>query len=329
MTAAFCTYFDHRYLSRGLTMFDSLQRHCPQARLWVLCLSDECHATLERLHLPGLTAIRLSDFERQDPQLLAAKQNRSAIEYYFTCTPSLPLYVFRSEPDLGSITYVDADLYFLGSPAPVFAEIGAASIAITPHRFAPHQKWMEQNGTFNVGWLTFRRDDNGMACLQWWRERCLEWCHDYIDGDRFADQKYLDRFPQLFQGVRIIEHKGANLAAWNIGNYRITERGGTLWVDELPIIFYHYHGLKQIAPGVVDPALAHYGVQLSPLMKSRLFLPYIAKLNESRKQTGAAAAAGLTRKASTASAGFPKRAARFLGAYAGLLSGKYLAATME
>ena len=32
----YCSYFDHNYLSRGVALYRSLQRHAPGARLWVL-----------------------------------------------------------------------------------------------------------------------------------------------------------------------------------------------------------------------------------------------------------------------------------------------------
>src|SRR5258707_14734037 len=58
----YCTYFDHNYLSRGLALYHSLQRHAPGARLWVLCLSEACHQTLAALDLPDIIPVRLADF---------------------------------------------------------------------------------------------------------------------------------------------------------------------------------------------------------------------------------------------------------------------------
>ncbi len=310
-------------------MFQSLKEHCPSAKLWVLCLSVECYRALHALAMQDVIPIRQEDFEADDRPLQLAKTNRSTIEYYFTCTPSLPLYIFRKNPDIAAITYVDADLYFFSSPEPVFAEIGEDSIAITPHRFAPRRQWMEQNGIFNVGWLTFRNDEQGTACLQWWRERCLEWCYDYIDGDRFADQKYLDRFPAMFSRLHIIAHKGANLAAWNLGNYRLHEIDKTLCVDDQPIVFYHFHGLRRIAPGVIDPSLAFYGLSLSPIIETKLFRPYLRKLREARALVDVNNDPELQRKASGKNpaqrdSGTTKRLAKLIAAYWGILSRRFL-----
>ena len=134
----YCTYFDHNYLPRGLALYDSLRRYGGDFQLWVLCLSDECEQSLQKLKLQGLEAISLREFEAGDIPLQAAKKKRSPIEYFFTCTPSLPLFLFKKIPAMDAVTYLDGDLYFFGDAEEVHAEIGDASIAITPHRFPPY-----------------------------------------------------------------------------------------------------------------------------------------------------------------------------------------------
>ena len=89
----FCTYFDQNYLPRGLALYRSLREHCPGFKLWVLCMDEATHQVLTQLDLPEVEPISLKDFEKDDEPLLAAKQNRSQVEYYFTCTPSLLLFV--------------------------------------------------------------------------------------------------------------------------------------------------------------------------------------------------------------------------------------------
>src|SRR6202011_2806436 len=101
----FCTYFDHNYLARALVLYDSLKRNCADFKLWMLCMDEESYAALEKLKLPEVGLISLSELERDDPLLRQAKTNRSPLEYYFTCTPSLPLFILGRNPDVDLITY--------------------------------------------------------------------------------------------------------------------------------------------------------------------------------------------------------------------------------
>ncbi len=274
----FCTYFDHHYLPRGLALYRSLRRHCPSFKLWVLCMDRASYDVLSRLGLSDIHLIGLGEFERGDEPLLTAKQNRTLIEYYFTCTPSLPLYIFNTHPKVDIITYLDADLFFFEDPAPLFDELGHSSIAIVEHRFSPHLGDFECFGIYNVSWLSFRRDDRSFACLHWWRERCIEWCYDRCEDGRFADQKYLDSWPSRFEGVVVLRHKGANLGPWNLANYTIRGDEDRLWVDEQPLIFFHFHGLKQMNALLYDTNLSHYGVRPSACIRRRIYGLYIRTL---------------------------------------------------
>jgi hypothetical protein len=276
----FCTYFDQGYLPRALAMYHSLVQHCPSFTLWVLCLDDECYETLNKMSLPHIEIISLKDFEHGDKALQQAKQNRSRIEYYFTCTPSLPLFILEHCPFVDLITYLDADLYFFSELDSVYDEIADNSIAIIPHLFTPDMKHREVHGIYNVGWVTFRRDANGLACLQWWRERCLEWCYDRIEPERFADQKYLDKFSIHFNGVISLKHKGANLAPWNLGNYTVLADGLQIKVDEYPLIFYHFHSFKKLNSWLYNTALGDYKVRPSQVIKEEIYAPYIHSLNQ-------------------------------------------------
>ncbi|MDH7568695.1 MAG: hypothetical protein QHJ73_03815, partial [Armatimonadota bacterium] len=235
-----------------------------------------------------------ADLEAANPRLLEAKKNRSRVEYYFTCSPTLPLYILQQHPELDLITYLDADLFFFADPKPLFDELAGHSVAITAHRYAPLLRKRVRFGKYNVGWLSFRRDANALACLEWWRDRCLEWCYDRLEADRYADQKYLDRWPELFQGVHVLEHKGANVGAWNIANYRVTARDGNVWMDEQPLIFFHFQGVKQLLPSVYDSALGISGVRASRVIRRAIFQPY---LNTLQRVTPPDAVKGSVRKA--------------------------------
>src|SRR6188768_2914509 len=100
MPEHYCTYFDHRYVVKGLAMWRSLKRVDGDAVLHVLCLNEACWQLLVHLDLPDVHLYTLSEVEAADPGLLEARGNRSFIEYYFTLTPCLPLHVFRRRPEM-------------------------------------------------------------------------------------------------------------------------------------------------------------------------------------------------------------------------------------
>lgn len=279
MTRHFCTYFDVNYLSRGLALYHSLRAHCPRTTLWVLCLDEETVAALNRLRLPGLEPISLKEFEHGDTELIAAKGNRTRIEYYFTCTPSLPWYVFRHCPQADLVTYLDADLFFFSDPGPLFQEMGTGSIAIIAHRFPEELRHLERYGIYNVGWVSFRRDENALSCLRAWRADCIEWCCDREDNGRFADQKYLNAWPSRYPGVVVLGHAGANVAPWNLGASRLELVGGKVTVNRQPLVFFHFHGFKHSPQTGYDFNLKAYGEKLTPLLGQHVFYPYVRMLS--------------------------------------------------
>lgn len=276
----YCTYFDHHYLLRGLALYRSLRRHHPSFRLWVLCMDSFVYKVLSHLSLPALTLIPIEDLERADPQLLGAKKNRKMLEYYFTCTPSLPLFILKHHPDVQRITYLDADLFFFSDPAPIHEEIGDSSIAIIGHRFPEHLRHLEIHGVYNVGWLSFSRSAEAFLCLQRWREQCIDWCTRRPENNRYADQKYLDDWPSLYKGLVVLRHKGANLAPWNLANYKIAWRDGRVWVDAQPLIFYHFHGLHPLRSWFYDSQMDRYQLKPSLRIMRRVYLPYIQSLKQ-------------------------------------------------
>lgn len=334
---SFCTSFDRNYLPRGLALYRSLREHCPGFRLWVLCLDSATHEALTRLALPEVEPIALQDFESGDAPLLEAKANRSRVEYYFTCTASLVLYVLDHWPALDLVTYLDADLFFFASPAPLFEELGSGSVAIIGHRFSPGLRHREVYGVYNVGWVSFRRDAQARECLEWWRAQCLAWCYDRVEGGRFADQRYLDDWPTRFRNVVVLQHRGANLAPWNVGNHRLrSPDGGAVLVDGEPLIFFHFHALRQVTRWLYDPRWAAYGVRPSGVLRRRIYRPYLAALRAAERTTAQAADTALPAhgiRAAMGAAAIPNsrigRAGAWLGgllrAVRGLLTGTYIA----
>jgi hypothetical protein len=275
----FCTYCDRGYAARLRCLHASLRAQGEPFRLFVLCFDADTEAVVATTRDPSLVAVPLAGLLAADPAYAAVRAQRSRVEFYFTSTPVLVRHCLQHDAAADGMTYLDADLFFFGPASAVFAEQGDASVGIVPHRFPPRLADRANHGTYNVGWVSFRRDADGQACLAWWRERCLEWCHDRLEaGGRFADQGYLDEFPRRFRGVRALEHPGINAAPWNVDSAALGNAGGKPTLHGKPVVFYHYQGIREVAPGWFDPGLGTYQVPLTPALRDGIYLPYLRRL---------------------------------------------------
>ncbi len=87
--------------------------------------------------------------------------------------------------------------------------------------------------------------------MRWWKDKCIEWCFNWLEDDKLGDQKYLDdwltRFPDT---VHELEHAGGGVAPWNVQRYLMDNVDGVSTLTELAtgkvcnLIFYHFHHLK-------------------------------------------------------------------------------------
>jgi len=189
------------------------------------------------------------------------------------------LFVLTRETGAEWVTYLDGDLFFFAPPETIYGELRGAAAAIIPHRYTAKLAKLRKFGTYNVGWVGARNDSDGFAVIKWWREKCIEWCHDYVDGDRFADQGYLNSFAPLFSRVKVIKNIGANLAPWNIGNYRIDFSGNRVLVDAIhPLIFFHFQGLRKGLRVFIFNSHRAYRAPFSRTVRDHIYKPYVDEL---------------------------------------------------
>lgn len=275
-THELCTYFDSGYLSRALVLHDSLVATGLDFRLTALCLDSPARDAVQELGVASFRALGLPELEDADPALRAVRPTRTTHEYYFTLGPSLMRYLLeRDGPD--HLTYLDADMCFYSSPQPLFDESVGAATVIVGHRFPDRLRHLEETGRFNVAWVGFDNQPAGLACLEWWRERCLEWCFDRVEDHRYADQKYLDEFPLRFERVHELQHPGTDVAPWNVDDPPLEWDGQRFTVGGQPLIFFHFQGFRHVGRFLADPNLAVYGNRATPAV-ARLCRQYARKL---------------------------------------------------
>ncbi len=228
----YVTLFDSLFLPQGLALHVSMERHAGNYTLWILCVDDEAHEVLTRLDLPNVRLLQLSKLET--PELRAVKPDRSKGEYCWTLTPFTPRFVFEADAGVPRVTYLDADMWFRKNPKPIFREFDASGkeVLITDHAYAPEYDESVNYGQYCVQFMTFTR--NGEPVRKWWEERCIEWCFARSEDGKFADQKYLDDWPERFaETVHVLQNKELLLAPWNATRFPLGNA-----------VAYHFHAIR-------------------------------------------------------------------------------------
>ena len=225
-------------------MFYSLLERKIEFNLFILCLDSKSEKILKSLHYNQITLITLEDIEFYFPDLLSAKKNRNKVEYFWTLSPHLPLYILKKNPELLSITYLDADLYFYNTPEYLFKDLAQKSVLIIPHRLKGEDKKSEESwGKYNVGCLIFKNDHSSMKILDWWKNKCIEWCYYKVEKNRAGDQKYLDNFENISNNVYPSKLNGAGIGDWNIHYYDYHKVKDSILIKDSdePVIFCHFN----------------------------------------------------------------------------------------
>ena len=289
MDTIFCTLFDSNYIDKGLVLYDSMVRCIPEFKLYVVAFDSRCEEILRRENLQNMIVIGLKEFETEE--LLKVKQERTRAEYCWTCSSVSIKYVIEHFNE-SICTYIDADMMFFSNPQPVFDEMKAnkCSTIIVPHRFKTpeeEKKAHDEVGSYCVEFNTFKNDENGMEALNWWVDKCMEWCYYAVPGttEWYGDQKYLNVFSEKFKGVMVCDHYGVGIAPWNImlvevcdyingvPSIRVKKSG-----KEYPIIIYHFERVGFISKHILH---AHSGMKSQKLRKD-VYGYYVEELLKKR-----------------------------------------------
>jgi hypothetical protein len=160
-----------------------------------------------------------------------------------------------------SVIYIDNDIAFFSDPQFLFDELMQYNILLTPHRYPlsaqKDQYWLENHlkyGLFNGGFVAAHQ--RAKKTIEWWAECCLYRCEKNFWRGLYDDQKYLDLFPILEPNTKILEHKGCNVAGWNIANCPRTVKNGEVLAGGYPVVFVHFNHftIRMIVEGE-DPLL--------------------------------------------------------------------------
>lgn len=278
----YVTLFNINYLSRGLVMFRSLKAVSRNFTLYVVCFDDATYRLLQKLNEPALVPISLGEFETAE--LLRVKAERTVAEYCWTCSSSVILHCINTY-QLTNCAYIDADMYFFSDPSQIWEESPTSSVYITLHNYSKPYDQSAVSGKFCVQFVGFRNTPEGMRVLSEWKDDCIAWCYNRVEDGKFGDQKYLDYWPEKYEGIHVVKNKTAGLAPWNIQQFRIFNNKQVVHREtgqqHVPV-FFHFHGLKLFAERKVSYTSSYY--HLGKKARQEFYYPYALQLLDAESE---------------------------------------------
>jgi len=270
-----CTYFDSNYLCQAITLYRSLEAAGEPFTLWMLCLDEQSYDALASLALPAAKLIRERDLVDWAPELETARSDRSRVEFYYACTPRLVQYVSSHCQRGSGVVYLDADLsFFSGLPA-LMKHLAGGTVTVLAHE-SGDVKSEAEHGQYCVSIVYFSATEPAQKCLQWWADRCLE--STGFSHGVWGDQKYLEEFPSVVEGVRVVRAPAVVMAPWNAWRWSTARQNSEVFVEEAPLVTYHFARLLMIRPNLFIPVRREY---LSRDVLRQVYRPYMRRMRRS------------------------------------------------
>lgn len=273
----FSTVVSQDHLFKFLAMVSSLRANCRDFKLFALCVNDIVWHILNKINIEEIVPVMLKEVESD--MIIKAKSDRPFQAFCWTLKPVFLHHVMEKHPDCKYFAHLDADLFFYSSPDNVFLENPLASLFLTHHRNSrDFLKYYGSTGVFNTGFVGCKNDETSIKAVDKWKNQCILYCPINEDPIRkiFGDQRYVETWPDEFQGVHVVRSFGVNAALWNIQNYIVTAREGKIYVEEYPLTFYHFSGLTIISRNEFNLNW-YYRIEDKTVL-DYIYRPYIATL---------------------------------------------------
>ena len=251
------------YLAHALTLGDSVREHNPEYK-FVIGLVDRLPPELEpaRGHYEVIPVESLGIAGFWD-----MVNNYDLVELNTAVKPFFMEHLYRRDPAVKIVTYIDPDILICSSLEPLTEIISQHSLVLTPHNNTyddspanlDFDQAMLNLGIYNLGFLGTSRSEETMRFLKWWQVRLQHSCYYQPGSGFFVDQLWMSLAPHYFSGVHLAREPGYNMAYWNLFERKLSQRDGKFFVNEkFPLYFYHFSSFNVEHPvGIVKRNQAH------------------------------------------------------------------------
>ncbi|MFZ5978505.1 MAG: hypothetical protein EO766_00800 [Hydrotalea sp. AMD] len=262
------------HLAYAKTMADSLLSVAPEYTV-IIGLVDRING---RFSVAEFLPHEVMEVEQiAVPEFDNMSRQYTLIELNCAMKPFLAQYIFASKkPDI--LLYIDADIFFYHSISIIEEVLEQLPIIITPHFFTPindealpMERDVLRSGIYNAGFIALKNNAITHSFLQWWAERLKNQCYYNFAEGMAVDQNWLNLVPLFFDKVAVLQHKGYNVAYWNLHERKLSIRNNTVWVNDTePLIFLHISGYKFETPEILSKHQTRFQLGNLPVLKNLL-----------------------------------------------------------
>lgn len=263
------------HLAHCKTMADSFVQHNTDYKV-IIGLVDKVNGRFDVAEFLPYLLVEVDMIGALDFETMAAQY--TIIELNCAMKSFMAQYIFKKYcPDI--LLYLDSDMWVLHDLAVVEDALFQNDILITPHFMTPMpdgeklplERDVLRSGIYNAGFIGFRKSETVDQFLQWWSFHMQTECHYNFAEGMAVDQVWLNLAPLFFKRVGIFDHKGANVAYWNLHERSLSFTDNKILVNESdPLLFLHISGYKFDQPENLSRHQTRFELGQLPVLKQLL-----------------------------------------------------------
>ncbi|MDR0604809.1 MAG: hypothetical protein LBG80_10945 [Bacteroidales bacterium] len=241
------TICSNNYVAQANVLFRSLFRTNPDYKL-ILGLVDKINPNIEY----GVDGVMVEVVEVENLDITVEYDifHKYNIVELNTSVKASYIKWIKKFRDADIILYFDPDIKVFSSFSIIENSLREKSIILTPHILNPiplDDLWPNENlfltrGIYNLGFIGVSFTDKRVFdFLDWWEERLMKQCFDYISKGLFVDQLPVTLVSVFFHEiVKVLFHYGMNAAPWNLHERVLTLKDSKYYFNNDELIFYHF-----------------------------------------------------------------------------------------
>ncbi|MEM0333388.1 MAG: glycosyltransferase [Candidatus Aenigmatarchaeota archaeon] len=273
------TIASKNYISQARVLMSSIEKFHPEWSRF-LFLADLIDGYFD----PKKESFTTIEVEKIDiPTLLDMVMRYNITEFNTAVKPFVFKWLLINE-GYDAVIYLDPDIEVFSPLEEVVNLLNSgASVILTPHICRPIEEDGKKPsdddilyaGVFNLGFMAARKCFETINFMNWWADKLKTL--SVFDKNYFVDQKWCDFAPCFLDNLAVLRDESYNVAYWNLMHRKIKYSDGKYYVNEKPLVFFHFSGIVVNDDNVISKHQDRYTLEDIPELKP-LFKSYKEKL---------------------------------------------------